>query len=236
MRKAIISVRASSSRFPRKCFAEIVPGKSVLQHVIERCMLFGFEPIVATTRSDTEIVALCAEHRVLCHAGAVADKLARWHALCHRFGVNSFVTVDCDDPLFDPVLTTAVHDQAKGTLNYVVKPDTRAYLGSCGWAMSRSTLDAICESKKSINTEMIWKHFPAPVLVDQFDAKPTWIEKNIRLTLDYDDDLILIRTVLRELGESCDRAMIVDFFRNNPGLVLVNEYRNDEWSKRQNAS
>ena len=218
---------------PRKCFLDL-GGRSILEHVIYRCRSFDLTPVVATTRADEEIIEVCSHERIMCHAGSVRDKLARWHAACNRFGITDFITVDCDDPLFDGELAHATYDLLLKR-SRVIKPDPDAYLGSMGWGMTWNALDVICEKKASVDTEMIWKHFPPEIGAVQFDAKADWLEKKIRLTLDYEDDLAVIRTVWRELGGKVDRNRIINFFRDNPGLSVVNEWRNAEWKQLQEA-
>jgi spore coat polysaccharide biosynthesis protein SpsF len=229
---AMITVRAASSRLPEKCFLEF-GGRSVLAHVIERCRHFEFEPIVATTCRDEDIMKLCSKLNVKCYGGSVRDKVARWLEACRRFNIVDFVSVDCDDPLFDPDLSRAVLQRVRTTTGAVVEPDLTAYLGSHGWAYTCDALEKICASKVSRDTEMVWHHFPTTLLVLKHDACPDPIEKTMRLTLDYEEDYWLLRTVVRELGPDARRNDIISFFKQNPGLSTVNLFRNVEWKQRQ---
>ena len=246
---ALITVRAASTRLPGKCFLDLA-GQPVLRHVIERCRAFGLTPVVSTTLDDDEIKSLCQVWRVPCYQGSAKDKLLRWLNTCQHYHINSFVTVDCDDPLFDNELTRSAlflvtrheptvivgNQQPIQPVCDVCKPDLKAYLGSMGWGMNMEALEHICRLKTSDDTEMIWKHFPPDGLrMLEYDAKPDWIEQRIRLTLDYEEDYWLIKTVVRELGPLARRQQIVNFFRDNPGLTTVNLFRNAEWKQKQNA-
>ena len=53
------------------------------------------------------------------------------------------------------------------------------------------------------------------------------------LTLDYEEDYWLLRTVLRILGPRATRKDIEKLFLKNPQLSLVNWFRNDEWKRGQ---
>lgn len=230
---AIITVRASSTRLPSKCFLNIA-NRSVFKHVIERASTGGLNPVVSTTTEDATIINLCQVMGVRCFAGSVNDKLDRWLGTCKHFNIESFVTIDCDDPLFDATLSHQQHALLMGSGADAVRPDMRAYLGSNGWAMKTEALERICKEKKSNQIGMIEKHFPSDLNVVGFDAAPDPIENDLRLTLDYIEDYWLILTVVRELSYiACDRPMIVEFFRKNPGLRVVNEFRNIEWKHRQ---
>lgn len=230
---ALITVRAASSRLPRKCFLDF-GGKTVIQHVIDRCNVFGYIPIVATTHFDDEIASLCVGQGVKCYAGSVDDKLNRWLEACIMFEVDRFIAVDCDDPFFDKGLCDLAFSILSNdeTID-VCFPDESAYLGSMGWGLSTRGLKKICDKKVSEKTEMIWQHFSADIICARPQANADPIELNLRLTLDYEEDYWLLRTVIRELGSFCSRGQVIDFFRANPGLRVVNQFRNDEWKRRQ---
>lgn len=231
---ALISVREASTRLPAKCFLPF-GDTHVLGHVIQRCIHFGFLPVVATTERDTRIVDFCKDVRVHCVQGSEDDKLERWLQACKKLKfIDAFVTVDCDDPFFDKALTEKLYvDAVNAYSGTILKPDLRAYLGAMGWGMNLATLEQICAKKTDNNTEMIWKHFGNDVFIKQVDANPKWIERKMRLTLDYQEDYWLLSVVLRELGPYCTREDIIDFFTANQSLTLINEFRNVEWKKRQ---
>lgn len=233
MKNAMVTVRAASTRLPNKCFLGF-GETNVLGHVISRCRATGFEPIVATTNDDRTIVEQCRSLDVRCTTGPTSDKLARWMQACDEFDVKSFVAVDCDDPFFDPILSTEMIQRIERS-DSICSPDMRAYLGSAGWSMSASALRRACESKVTTDTEMIWKALPTTVQVESHDAHPSPIEDGLRLTLDYQEDYWLLSTVLRQLGPLCSRSQIVEFFQTHPGLMLINRFRNEEWKRRQNV-
>lgn len=234
MKYAIITVRADSTRLPKKCFLDL-DGRTVLEHVIYRCIAFGFEPVVSTTYFDTEIMEYCAKRGVKCHAGWTKDKLQRWLDTCDKFSIDAFVTVDCDDPFFDKTLAHGALELAMN-VDAVIAPDMRAFIGAMGWAMKTSILRTICEKKQSAETEMIWKHFPSDLVVKTYDADPWCAEDMLRLTLDYEEDYWIIKTLVRELGPLAERSEIVNFVDSRPGIVLINYFRNEQWKlNQQNA-
>lgn len=235
---AMISVRSSSTRLRRKCFLKIGSDCSMIEHVIERCKQANLDPIIATTQeNDDDDIVSCVGSTARIFRGDVEDKLARWLGACDFFGIHdSFVTVDCDDPFFDQVLTRETFRQLVENRLDIVCPNMDAYLGSHGYAMTYDTLQRIVKYKKSNRTEMIWKFFdnvPTPLRAKVIVAAVLPIEKKIRLTLDYEEDYWLIRTVAREIGTKCDRANIIEFFETNPGLTSVNFFRIKEWKIRQ---
>lgn len=226
---AMISVREASTRLPNKCLTHLTKNR-VLEHVIRRCQSSGFIPVVSTTKNDFSVASICYSLGIKMYVddGLVDDKLRRWKKTCQTFAIPRFVTVDCDDPLFDPDLTRQVYETPG-----LVRPDMNAYLGSHGWAFDYSHIEEMSQKTMSTHTEMIWHHIPVGMEVTQFNANPHPVEYNLRLTLDYEEDLWLLKTVIREIGPDARRADIIEFFQNNPGLRKINDFRNVEWKKRQ---
>lgn len=234
---AMVTVRTGSSRLPSKCMMELSESRSVLSHVLLRCIEFRFRPLVATTLEpeDDVVCDVAAMMGVPYHRGPTRDKMTRWLDASRAHGLERFVVVDCDDPFFDPDLTRTVYDLTMGA-DYVL-PDMDAYLGSHGMGVRTSGLEASCAAKATDDTEMVWRHIhdAAEVLqVRVADASP--VEQGLRLTLDYAEDYWLLRTVMRILGPSCRRRDIVSLFERNPQMRLVNEFRNAEWRSGQEAT
>lgn len=229
---AIITVRAASTRLPGKCFLDL-GGKTVLEHVILRCQTYGLSPVVSTTYDDNRIIDTCRHLGIRWYAGSIDDKLERWYQTCILHRLDRFVTIDCDDPLFDVSLVEAGFVMLDGC--DVVSPNMDAYLGSNGWALRTTALHDICKTKVSTSTEMIWKHLSPTLNVVQLQTRCDTIEKDLRLTLDYDEDYWLLSTVVRELGPMCSRESIVAFFRANPGLRRINDFRNEQWKLKQQS-
>lgn len=233
---AIISVRTASTRLPGKCLLPL-GTTTVIQHVVHRCIGFGFSPIIATTDdpSDDALVKMLRPivgERI--HKGPAQNKMLRWAQACERFGVKQFITVDADDPFFDGGLCQQSMDQLEARGLDVVAPNMDAYLGSHGWAFKTSSIVSSLDNvNPNISTEMVWKHLLPGLKQAMLGFYVEPIEKDIRLTLDYEQDYWVISTVHRILGSGCTRSEIVDFFMKHPGLTVINQYRNDDWKKRQ---
>lgn len=241
MINAMITVRSGSTRLPGKCFMQLPTGKDVLTHVIERCRTFGFAPIVATTDlyedDRVAITALAAGARI--YRGSVNDKMQRWLDAAIIHDIKQFVVVDCDDPLFDPDLTKNIYDMLVGDRYDYVLPDMRAYLGSHGMSVDVNALGISVAEKVSTDTEMVQKHIHGSADVGQFHIANSCIdsfEQQIRLTLDYPEDLIVISKVIESLGPMARRDQITDYFRMYPTICTLNQFRNAEWRRKQEAS
>lgn len=232
----MITVRTGSTRLPNKCMFDIC-GETVLSHVILRALKFGFTPVIATTilPEDSIIDQIAYYYGIPCHRGPVEDKMQRWLSACQQFDVERFAVVDCDDPFFDPILTNRMY---YASLSYdFVMPDMRAYLGSHGMGVAVDALGRVVEANIASNTrstENVTKFIiKEPSVIHTKVEDLHQVEDGLRLTLDYPEDYWLISTVCRELGRFPTRPEIVDFFIQNPGLKVVNSFRNSEWKHRQ---
>jgi len=101
MDNALITVRASSSRLPRKCFLPF-GNISVLEHMIKRVEHYDLKPIICTTDNadDEEIVKLAIKLGTQYFRGPSINKLQRWRDCCRKYNIKTFHTVDADDPFF----------------------------------------------------------------------------------------------------------------------------------------
>lgn len=234
-KNVMLTVRTGSSRLPKKCLLGL-NNMTIFSHVVNRCRKFDLNPIIATTTEpeDQILIDLARSMNVRCYAGFVEDKMRRWLYAANIFGIKKFAVVDVDDPFFDPILTHEVLDLTKQ--HSFVLPDMHAYLGSHGMGVDVESLQDACKSNAKngiFQTEMCWKYLEKSnvfeFIIDDVDV----VEHNLRLTVDYQEDYWLATVVARELGLFCTRQEIIHFFRTNPGLRMINDFRNADWKLRQ---
>ena len=76
----LITVRTSSSRFPKKCLLDF--GKiSVISYVIKRAKENNLTPILTTTKnkSDDILCEIAKKHKIKFFRGSEKNKLKRWY-------------------------------------------------------------------------------------------------------------------------------------------------------------
>ena len=232
----LITVRTNSTRLPGKCLFKF-PERTVLEHNILRARDFGFRPIVCTTNevSDDEIIEVIRKLDVEYFRGPSQNKMLRWLLCAEEFGLESFHTIDCDDPFLDyELIHRSIEQLNKDKLDFV-KPSHRSASGAATVGYSISTaflslcLNGVTEDE---NTEMI-----ETILERLSDSKYKEIEEElsseIRLTLDYLEDWVLIYFLESKFSFASSRKEIDLYFRNNPNLYRTNWFRNDEWKERQ---
>lgn len=106
----IIQARLGSKRFPRKVLADL-NGKTVLQHVIERCRKITADIVVlAIPEGDTELADLGRGLGVSIYEGPENDVLSRYCEASRSYDIDLIMRITADCPLIDPKLCSSVID------------------------------------------------------------------------------------------------------------------------------
>jgi len=202
-----ITARTGSSRLPFKHFKDL-DGYPVIDFIVRRCVHFGLSPIVCVPIDD---MAEFAEYLppIPIYGGDPDNIETRLRQCAAYFKINHFHHLDGDDPLFCP--ETVMRSMDYGYSRKILPPlSSWSGTGLCGTSY---LLDA--PDRKRILS----------------DVTGPW---PLRLTLDYEEDLHLIRTVVRIVGGyMAPRSAIDKVFYDNPQLHQVNWFRTKEWKERQ---
>lgn len=235
---AFITVRMTSSRLSGKCLLPF--GESnVLEHVIRRAKFSGLVPVVSTTdeAADNVVEEIARQEDVKCFRGHPTHKLKRWLDCCDAFKLSAFHTVDADDPFFDGNLVRKSFALLAEGYDVVYPTDSSSMGGaSVGYSLTRDIVARACALTDSEDTEMMWYYLEKvpglrKIKLPEEDANPV----QVRLTLDYEEDYWLLRTVQRLVGTYAPRKEVDDLFRRNPDLFQINWFRNQEWEEGQLA-
>ena len=233
-----ITVRTSSSRLPNKCLLPL-GDETVISHVVKRAIASGIEPIICTSTapSDDVLENISKELGVKCFRGSLVNKLKRWLDCAEAFKVDTFHTIDADDPFFDGTDVIRSLELLKSQQCDVVCPTESSSSGGAtvGYSLTRNIVRrALNGLSHDTDTEMMWyylekiTHIKMKVLPDLYDTDMT-----VRLTLDFEEDYWLLASLVRILGNNANRSQIRQLFFDNPELAKINLFRNDEWKAAQ---
>ena len=236
---SFITVRTTSKRLPKKCLLPF-GDCNVLEHIIRRSKFYGLLPIICTTfePSDDIIETIAKKENVKCFRGSPVNKLKRWLDCCDHFQIKRFHTVDADDPFFDgELMKDSMRLLAEGF--DVVSPTVSSSAGSAsvGYSLSSDIVrKAVKLTEENTDTEMMWFY------LDKIPGiKKTTLPESknnsfkVRLTLDYEEDYWLLRSVQRIVGHLARREEVNALFKRNPELYQINWFRNEEWEQGQLA-
>ena len=234
----LITVRSESSRLPRKCFLPL-GDVCVLESIVHRCLFYKITPIICTTTSvaDNSIEALAKKLNVLVFRGSIKNKMKRWLKCAELYYLEDFHTIDADDPFFDgDLVLKSMKLRRESNLDFV-KPSFYSSngAGSVGYSIKSDYLGSLINNTEdSLDTEMIDQIIASGLGCSSQRIKENPIlDYQIRLTLDYEEDYWLIASIVKILGSVPSREEIIELFKRNPDLHLLNFHRNLEWSKNQ---
>lgn len=94
----VIQARTGSKRFPAKVLANLA-GKSVIQHVVERCREFGERTIIIAPHYD---VGVFTDLGVRVFYGPEDDVLTRYFKAAKAYRFDPIVRITADCPLIRP--------------------------------------------------------------------------------------------------------------------------------------
>ena len=213
---------------------------NVLEHVIRRSKFLGLDPFVCTTveASDDIVEDIAKAEDAKCFRGSVMHKLKRWLDCCDAFSLVAFHTVDADDPFFDGNLVRKSFALLAEGYDVVSPTDSSSKMGTgcVGYSLTRDIVAKACALTDAEDTEMMWYYLEKvpgvrQIMLPEQDANPILV----RLTLDYEEDYWLLRTVQRLVGTYATRQEVDDLFRRNPDLFQINWFRNQDWEDGQLA-
>ena len=234
---AFITVRSSSTRLPEKCFLPFGKGP-ILEHIIRRVKHYDLDPIVCTTTEDSDdaIVDLAKKCNVKFYRGPIANKLLRWSQCCEHFSLDSFHSVDADDPFFCGDEVKRSHELLQTGFDMVApSPSSSGGGATVGYSLTADIVkQASLGMSDDLDTEMMWSY-----IEKVSDIKKTILtdpHENIirdRMTLDYHEDYIVLEAIRLLIGNMGTREDLYSLLKNNPDLPRINTFRSEEWSKNQ---
>ena len=231
---AIIQARMGSERLPGKSLAD-VSGKPLLQHVIERLArtLRVSEIVVATTPNprDEAIVDLARSLGVRAVVGSEDDVLARYLIAAREALADVIMRVTGDCPLIDAGLADAVVDAFyHHKVDYATNREAAGFpRGMDAEVFSMGSFEQVAQEatlpyEREHVTPYYYRH-PERFRIVQVDATGEYGRPDLRLCVDTEADLRLIRTIYERLGDEGNAFSILDIihlFDREPALADIN--------------
>jgi len=233
-----ITARTDSSRLPGKMLADI-RGKPVIEHDIDRTKLVrGIDAIVLCTsdRKQDDILAdIAVQKDINCFRGSLEDKLARWLGAAEKFKLDYFITFDGDDLFCEPELIELAVAQIKKERPDFLRSPKNLICGAFTFGIATTALRKVCKIKDTSNTEMQWVYFTDTGLFKVSELKITdhsFLNKKIRMTLDYQEDLNFFRHIFDELDTDMNNIplrQIITLIRTKPEIARINFFRQQDF-------
>jgi spore coat polysaccharide biosynthesis protein SpsF len=229
----ITQARATSTRLPAKVLLT-AGGRTYLEHHLDHLQATGLPVIVATTtnEADEQIVEIAAKAGVPVFRGSELDVLSRFAGAIREHELDGVVRVTSDCPLIDPEVVAAGVDRfrAEAAENlYVSNCLERTYPRGMDYEVFSGPrlLKADAEATLPADREHVTSYLHQNRTGDMRLVNMPWTESGsqYRLTLDTEDDRLLLATLIEDFGAAdLNVADLVAIMDKHPELHALNEH------------
>jgi spore coat polysaccharide biosynthesis protein SpsF len=234
---ASVEARMGSSRFPGKVLADVA-GRPALDRLVTRLRRAeAVDDIIlatSTAPADDALAAWAAAAGLACHRGSEDDVLERVVEAHRAMSTDVIVEITGDCPLVDPELVDmAVRTFTANDCDVVTNAATGTYPNGMDVQVFRRV--DLEEVERSVDDPAVREHVslhfyeqPERYRLIHLVAPPRWTAPDVRLVLDYEEDLELIDAVYRRLepahGDGFGLEEVLALLRREPELAAVNRH------------
>lgn len=232
-----------STRLPSKVLKEVA-SKPMLWHMfnrLENSREIDFVVLATTTSpEDDELEQFAKDYDLPFYRGSEGDVLGRYYEAAKKFHCSAIVRLTGDCPLIDPavtdqVITTHLNSDSDYTANIINRTyprglDTEVISYE---VLEKAHNEAFQDYEREHVTPYI-KEKPDIFRLNSVEAEGKLRRPDLRLTVDREEDLELIRKVFGELYREDDiikTEQVIDFLDNNPEIAQINSNVNQKGLK-----
>lgn len=226
----LITARLKSSRLPFKIVRRL-KGKTVIERIIDRAKVLHeiSEIILCTSKNpqDKPLVDIACNNGIYYFNGSEEDVLSRLSEAARLFGLDYFIGITGDNPLFSIDYSYLIINEMKKDYYDYIKVEGLP-LGCGPYGIKTKALQTVCSAKDVTDTE-IWGHLidqPGVFSIQTIKAAHPYNNPLLRLTLDYEEDYRLINHLYTHIpfDEVLSLIDVVEYLEKNPGVKLINRH------------
>ena len=234
-----ITARLKSTRLRKKILLDL-EGRSVLGHVIESAkQVDGVDDVVvctSTVAQDHPILDVCNKHGCYYFTGSPDDVLDRLLSAATFFECDYLLLITADNPLFS-------FEYAQRLVNEIKQDPDVDYLrvdglpiGMDPYIIRRKAFEVIAAIKNDSETEF-WPEYMKDKSV--FNHKSIYADaghkRDYRVTLDYQQDLDLFRSIYENCyeGKPIATSQVIEFLDANPSVRALNSSIERSWLSQE---
>ena len=228
----LITARLKSKRLKKKIIRK-VNGIPLIIHMVNRIKkskTFNSANIIVCTsfkKGDKHLVTLCKKNNIKVFLGDPIDVLKRLYDASKKFKAKYIVNITADCPLVEPEYIDQTANLIKNK-NYDFIRSYDLPHGSFCYGINVESLKKVLLIKNSNETEVWERYFIDTGYFNVHDMKiknKLHIKPGLRLTLDYKEDLILIKKIFKHFKNYNFFSLgdILDLFSKNKKLIEINK-------------
>jgi len=238
MKTAIfIPSRVSSTRLKNKPLSDLC-GKPAIEFLINQIKSSSLVDIIVlcstTNKEDNILSEIAKRNNIEFFSGSEKDIIERYVFASRKYIADFIVNVDGDDIFCDPFLVDKTIE-----VFYKTKPDVVHFVGfpfgSVPFGFTEESLECIFRTKKENNTETGWGSYfldKEKFNIETIKATGLYKHPEIRMTLDYPEDLQFFRETLNKINsgnEILHLNKIIKFLLKNPEIIDINKKMQEKY-------
>jgi len=239
-----ILARLDSKRLPNK-HLKLINGVPAIRILIERLKnakkIRHIIVCTTTLESDNPLIEVLEKTNTRYFRGNEKDILDRMLQAAKRFETDIIIDVEGDKIYMDPsYVDELVSRFEKSEIDFIMGQESEfdaseTIHGIIPSGIRVSTLEKICKIKNTNDTETGYMEFftkydfcKCEYIFPELKSK---IPKNLKLTLDYPEDLEFAEKIFSILGNNPKFEDILKVIENNPEILKIIESVNEKWKK-----
>ncbi len=224
----LITARLSSVRLPTKLLLEL-DGTEVVSKIIERALkVFSKEDVIVCTSplsTDDPLQAIAHRHGIGISRGHPEDILVRLYGACRETDAYGFVGITGENPIFQLDHCLRIRDEiadGRDLVRYSGLP-----MGCSPYGIGRAALGSVVALKEEEDTGYwgVFLNRPEAFDVLMIQAEDALTMPDVRLTVDYPEDLQLMRAIFKILPGMPDLRDVIALLKSDPDLLAINAMR-----------
>jgi glutamate-1-semialdehyde aminotransferase/spore coat polysaccharide biosynthesis protein SpsF (cytidylyltransferase family) len=227
---ALIQARLKSTRLPGKILKKINGKESIIFMVdrLKKCKNIEDTIIlIPKGKTDDKLYNFLKKKKLKVFRGSENDVLDRFYNCAKKLNIKHILRLTSDCPFIDPILVDKIiNAYKKGNYDYVSNIIFRSFPDGMDTEIFsyKSLSFARNNLNNSFDREHVTKYF---LRSDQLKKKNIFFGKknyqNIRLTLDYKEDLELLNKLSKKLTENFCLKDIITYYEKNKKIFDINK-------------
>ncbi len=244
---ALIPIRLASERLPGKALKEIC-GKPALCHLLDRVFASWYvdreDVVVCTTQEpgDDPLVEVVEGYGARVFRGSTNDIIRRFRDAITEFGFDMVLQVDGDDVLCEPLYMGLTLERLMADETVDIVTCEGLPLGIAAKSFTAKAMERVFEHYETQDNDTGFIYFFTKTDLCKHAVvrplTPRHVLDGARLTLDYEEDLEVLRRIFEALwreGELFHLEDVVAFLKQNPEVVAINRGVEEDYWRRTRA-